>query len=52
MIQPSLAGLVPLVQDNPALGSAKHRTVLGYIQASLRDSPTHYLGWGTISRMT
>ena len=38
MIQPSLAGLVPLVQDNPALGSAKRRTVLGYSHPSLRDS--------------
>ena len=38
MIQPSLAGLVPLGQGHPALGSAKRRTVLGYVQASLRDS--------------
>ena len=44
MIQPSLAGLVPLGQGHPALGSAKRRTVLGYVQASLRDSthPTNH----------
>ena len=37
MIQPSLAGLVPLVEGHPARFGIVRRTVLGYFQASLRD---------------
>ena len=42
MIQPSLAGLALFVEVIPALASAQksqtRRSVLGYFQASLRDS--------------
>jgi len=43
MIQPSLAGLAYFGKDNPALAPAR-RSVLGYSQASLRDSldPRHH----------